>query len=71
MSKVKRIAVVSSECVACGCCMKVCPKKAISVPKGIIAQVDADKCIGCGKCSLECPAQIISILEKEAAYVQA
>ncbi len=71
MHKAKRMAVVSPECVACGSCMKVCPRQAISVPKGIIAQVDPDKCIGCGKCSLECPARLISIHAKEVAYAQA
>ena len=35
-------------CVACGCCMKVCPLGAISIYKGLFAQVDANKCVGCG-----------------------
>ncbi len=35
----KRKAVVSiQECVACGCCMKVCPRTAISIPKGTYAE---------------------------------
>ncbi|WP_330694079.1 4Fe-4S binding protein [Lacrimispora sp.] len=50
------MASVSQECVACGCCMKVCPLKAISIPTGIRAQVDISKCIGCGKCAAKCPA---------------
>ena len=44
--KMKRFASVDeSLCVACGCCMKVCPKGAISVPKGIYAVVDVEKCV--------------------------
>jgi ferredoxin len=70
MNKVKRIACVSSACVACGCCMKVCPLQSISVPKGICAEINANKCVGCGKCALCCPAQVITILEKEDAYVK-
>ena len=50
-------------CVACGCCMKVCPLGAISIYKGLFAQVEANKCVGCGKCAKECPASIISIEE--------
>ena len=51
------------DCVACGCCIKVCPKQAITVVKGLFAQVDTDKCIGCGKCAKECPASVIEMQE--------
>ena len=58
----KRNAVVNiQECVACGCCIKVCPKNAISIPKGIYAVIDRELCVGCGKCAKECPASIISL----------
>ncbi|MCI8300125.1 MAG: 4Fe-4S binding protein [Lachnospiraceae bacterium] len=58
----KRKAVISiQECVACGCCMKVCPRTAISVPSGIYASINRELCVGCGKCVKECPASIISL----------
>lgn len=58
----KRNAVINiRECVACGCCIKVCPKNAISIPKGIYAVIDRELCVGCGKCAKECPASIISL----------
>lgn len=38
---------------------------AISVYKGLYAQVDTEKCVGCGKCAKECPASVITM--KEAA----
>jgi Fe-S-cluster-containing hydrogenase component 2 len=58
----KRIASISEEdCVACGCCVKVCPKEAISIRRGINAIIDRNKCIGCGKCVKECPASIIEL----------
>lgn len=60
----KRIAVVDTNfCVACGCCMNVCPLGAISVQNGITAVVNPQTCVGCGKCSKECPASIITIQE--------
>lgn len=60
----KRKATVNiRECVACGCCGKVCPKKAITVPKGIYAQVDENLCVGCGICVKECPASVITLKE--------
>ena len=39
-----------NRCVACGVCVKVCPKDAISIYKGCYAQIDEEKCIGCGIC---------------------
>lgn len=58
----KRKAKVSTwECVACGCCAKVCPKSAITIPKGIYAVINEDLCVGCGKCVKECPASIINL----------
>ena len=60
----KRKAIVDTNlCAACGCCVKVCPKSAISVPHGVYAEVDEKLCIGCGRCAKECPASIITLDE--------
>ena len=65
--KKRRRAVVGQKiCVACGCCVKVCPVGVIEVRKGVAAQVDQDKCVGCGKCAKECPASVIEIQEVQA-----
>lgn len=61
----KFIAVVGKRCVACGACMKVCPKRAIKVENGIKAVVDESLCIGCGLCTKMCPAGIIDKVERE------
>lgn len=62
MTMAKRKAVVSiQDCVACGCCIKVCPRNAISIPDGIYANIHQDLCVGCGKCAKECPASIITL----------
>ena len=62
--RIQRKAVVDQRaCVACGCCVKVCPLKAIEIVRGIMAQVDMSKCVGCGKCARECPASVIAIQE--------
>lgn len=61
----KRKAVVDQKlCVACGCCVKVCPLQAISVWQGRYAVV-SDKCVGCGKCAKECPATVIGLEVQE------
>ena len=63
-NRVPRKAEVSEAyCVACGCCVKVCPLGAISIYCGIKAVVDQDKSVGCGKSSKECPASVIEIRE--------
>lgn len=60
----KRYAVVrKDECVACGCCVKVCPKKAIAVMGGVMAAVNLAACVGCGLCAKECPASAVFIQE--------
>ncbi len=59
----RKAQVMESLCVACGCCVKVCPMKAVSIYKGIKAVVDQKLCVGCGKCAKECPASVIEIRE--------
>lgn len=60
----RRYAQVGKYCVACGCCIKVCPMHAISIWKGVTAQVDIAQCVGCGKCMKECPAGTITLEER-------
>ena len=62
----RRAWVAREDCVACGCCVKVCPLGAIAVVKGIAAQVDEARCVGCGKCVRECPATVITLREVTA-----
>ncbi|MGG5460526.1 4Fe-4S binding protein [Clostridium sp. B9] len=62
----KKAFVDTSLCVACGACTKVCPLSAITINKGIHAEIDLNKCVGCSKCAGECPASIIEINESEA-----
>ena len=46
-------------CVACGTCMDVCPRAAITVFQGSYAVFDPGRCVGCGLCSRACPAGVI------------
>ena len=66
IKKKRKSFVQQSDCVACGCCVKVCPLGAIQIMNGIMAEVDMTKCVGCGKCAKECPASVIIIREVEA-----
>ena len=61
MNQLKKIAKVGNYCVACGTCIKECPFGAITIQKGIRAEVNESKCVGCGKCSKICPASTITI----------
>ncbi|MFG6351200.1 MAG: 4Fe-4S binding protein [Oscillospiraceae bacterium] len=66
-TKKKRRAVVNGTvCVACGCCVKICPLSAIRIWRGIWAEVDPERCVGCGKCAKECPASVIEVQEVQA-----
>ena len=68
MIKTKKIAKVSSLCVACGSCLKECPFNAISFLNGTKACIDLKLCVGCGKCSKICPASVIDIVSSEVNY---
>ena len=61
----KRFAEVKEYCVACGSCVKVCPRDAIFIWKGITAQIQKEQCVGCGKCVKECPAGTIELRNRE------
>ena len=66
MKAIKKRAVVQTEdCVACGSCEKVCPRKAIAIYKGLFAEVEESRCVGCGICVKACPAAIIELNVKE------
>ena len=61
----KKIAVIDQTvCVACGVCMKACPREAVSIYRGCYAVVDRKKCVGCGLCAKACPAGCISTAER-------
>ena len=61
----KKLAVVEKRiCVACGACVKACPKGALSILKGCYAVTDQAKCVGCGLCVKTCPAGSITLVER-------
>ena len=61
----KKLAVVDkSVCVACGACVKACPKGAVSVWRGCYAQAEEAKCVGCYLCAKTCPAGCIEIKQR-------
>ena len=52
--------VVTADCVACGDCVQICPKKAISLPAEQ-AIIDYSKCIKCYCCHEVCTYNAISL----------
>ena len=57
----KQAMIPKEQCVACGSCMKVCPRDAITIYHGVYAIVDSELCVGCGICQRSCPATIIQM----------
>lgn len=58
-------------CVACGSCLKVCPKGAIQIYQGLFARVDSSSCIGCGRCVKICPASVIHLTGRKLSATAA
>ena len=59
------VKVDKNRCVACGACVKECPRNAIEIWKGCYAKSSEDICVGCGKCALICPPGSIEVLQRE------
>ena len=51
------------KCVACGCCIDVCPSEAIYPVEpnyaGSTYAINSSKCVNCGACAADCPAEAI------------
>ncbi len=63
---IKNKAVVNKDrCVACGACVKACPRAALTVIRGCYAESDLPLCVGCGLCARTCPAACIEISKRE------
>ncbi len=61
----RKIAVIDKGiCVACGVCVKACPRGAVAVYHGCYAVADGAACVGCGLCGKACPTGCITILER-------
>lgn len=58
-------------CVACGACVKECPRGAISIYKGCYAVNNHELCVGCGKCAKLCPSGCIIIIERRVSHDKA
>ena len=54
-----------SICVACGECVRSCPRGAVIIENGCYASVDTAKCIGCGLCAKNCPGGCIEVMDRE------
>jgi len=52
--------IMEKKCVACGCCIRICPAQAISFKKEK-AFIDQAKCLGCGECLSACKFDSIFI----------
>lgn len=65
MKRSPKVASIGRECVACGCCVMVCPRDAVYIASGMTARLEEEKCVGCGLCAKACPAAVITIVKRE------
>ncbi len=60
--------VIEKKCVACGCCIAICPVKAIALVKEK-AFIDSKLCVGCGECICACKFDAVYINWHEDVHV--
>lgn len=56
--------ILKDKCTACGCCIEICPVKAISF-KDSKAFIDPGLCVGCGECLCACKFDAVFLNWKE------
>jgi pyruvate formate lyase activating enzyme len=53
---------IREECRACGRCLEICPREAISADAQGRRRIDAERCDLCGLCVQQCPAGALSLV---------
>ena len=61
---VRQLAHRAALCVKCGCCIKACPRDALSVRDGAV-RIDRAACDGCGVCAEVCPSHAMFFYGEE------
>ena len=60
-TKIATAFIDEQNCIQCGHCVYVCPRKIIFKNYGQLPVIKFDSCIGCGACVKACPVEAISI----------
>ena len=61
---------IKGNCIGCGCCIKVCPKGAISPDATGGVKVDRDRCDACMICAKSCYAEALRPVAKEMTVAE-
>lgn len=59
---------ISTGCIGCAACTRVCPAKAIEGERGTLHRIDVLRCIECGACGRICPRS--AVLDDQGAVIR-
>lgn len=63
------IKINKEKCIGCSLCMKICPRRVISMHESKAIASDNKSCLECGACSLNCPVNAITLTKGTGCLV--
>jgi pyruvate formate lyase activating enzyme len=61
-----QLSYVAEKCIACGECVKACPRGALSLDAAQNAALDRKRCDNCGRCAAVCDAKALEMVGRDA-----
>lgn len=61
------VSIDPARCLGCGQCLTSCPRRALTIRRGLAVLADESRCDGSGRCLGHCSADALSLRTRPAA----